>query len=157
METFFANTKERILHYTDIKGFTKENFFKELGVTYGNFKGKAKEKALSVDVLAKIVSKYPELNPEWLLTGKGEMLKKPNVQNNTNTPINSDVSSVQDTKCKQQIQILQQENTFLKENNNQLKENITLLKSIIQNKEQIIALKDKEISELQKKQEYTPK
>ncbi|MDY3522013.1 hypothetical protein PG614_10265 [Riemerella anatipestifer] len=76
METNFTNIKERILYYTDIKGFTKEKFFEELGVTYGNFKGKAKEKALSSDILAKIVSKYPEINPEWLLTGRGEMLKE---------------------------------------------------------------------------------
>lgn len=75
METYFTTIKERILHYTDYKGFSKEKFFEELGVTYGNFKGKAKEKALSSEVLAKIVSKYPELNSEWLLTGKGIMLK----------------------------------------------------------------------------------
>ena len=75
METFFTNIKERVLYFTDYKGFAKEKFFEELGVTYGNFKGKAKEKALSSDILAKIVSKYPELNPEWLLTGEGEMLK----------------------------------------------------------------------------------
>ena len=75
METFFTNIKERVLYFTDYKGFAKEKFFEELGVTYGNFKGKAKEKALSSDVLAKIVSKYSELNPEWLLTGEGEMLK----------------------------------------------------------------------------------
>lgn len=83
METFFTNIKERVLYFTDYKGFAKEKFFEELGVTYGNFKGKAKEKALSSDVLAKIVSKYPELNPEWLLTGEGEMLKSETTKTET--------------------------------------------------------------------------
>ena len=83
METFFTNIKERVLYFTDYKGFAKENFFEELGVTYGTFKGKAKEKALSSDVLAKIVSKYPELNPEWLLTGEGEMLKSETTKTET--------------------------------------------------------------------------
>ena len=83
METFFTNIKERVLYFTDYKGFAQEKFFEELGVTYGNFKGKAKEKALSSDVLAKIVSKYPELNPEWLLTGEGEMLKSENTSTET--------------------------------------------------------------------------
>ena len=83
METFFTNIKERVLYFTDYKGFAKEKFFEELGVTYRNFKGKAKEKALSSDVLAKIVSKYPELNPEWLLTGEGEMLKSGNTNTET--------------------------------------------------------------------------
>lgn len=75
MERNLSKIKERILYFTDIKGFSKELFFKELGVTYGNFKGKAKEQALSSDVLEIIISKYPEINIEWLLTGKGEMLK----------------------------------------------------------------------------------
>ena len=75
METNFTNIKERILYFTDFKGFAKEKFFDDLGVTYGNFKGKAKEKSLSSDILAKIVSNYPEINSEWLLTGNGEMLK----------------------------------------------------------------------------------
>lgn len=75
MATIFTNIKERILYFTDYKVVSKEKFFNDLGVTYGNFKGKAKEKALSSDVLAKIVAMYPEINPEWLLTGRGEMLR----------------------------------------------------------------------------------
>ncbi|MFA9370721.1 MAG: helix-turn-helix transcriptional regulator [Labilibaculum antarcticum] len=69
-----TNIKERILKIPDLKGVTKDAFFNELGVSYGNFKGKAKEKALSSDVLATIVTKYSEINATWLLTGKGEML-----------------------------------------------------------------------------------
>lgn len=84
METIFTNIKERILQITDYKQISKEKFFKDLGVTYGNFKGKAKEKALSSDILAKIVAENSEINPEWLLTGNGEMLK-------TNKIIASDV------------------------------------------------------------------
>lgn len=77
METIFTNIKERILYIAEYKGISKEKFFTELGVTYGNFKGKAKEKALSSDVLAKIVAKYPDINTYWLLNGIGEMLKNP--------------------------------------------------------------------------------
>jgi len=91
METILTNVKERILHLTDFKKVSKEKFFEDLGVTYGNFKGKAKEKALSSDVLAKIVTKNPDINPEWLLTGKGSMLKNkeyrvPDVGNMVNEP-----------------------------------------------------------------------
>ncbi|MGV9003993.1 S24 family peptidase [Flavobacterium sp.] len=75
METNFTNIKERILYITEFKGIGKEKFFEDLGVTYGNFKGKAKEKSLSSDVLAKIVTKYKDINPEWLLTGNGSVLK----------------------------------------------------------------------------------
>lgn len=75
MATIFSNIKERVLYISENKGITREKFFDDLGITYGNFKGKAKEKALSSDVLAKIITKYPDVNPEWLLTGKGDMLK----------------------------------------------------------------------------------
>ncbi len=75
MATIFSNIKERVLYISENKGIAREKFFDDLGITYGNFKGKAKEKALSSDILAKIVAKYPDVSPEWLLTGRGEMLK----------------------------------------------------------------------------------
>lgn len=69
-----TNIKERVLQITDLKGISKEKFFNDLGVSYANFKGKAKEKALSSDVLANIIAKYPEISSYWLLTGEGEAL-----------------------------------------------------------------------------------
>lgn len=76
MERNLTNIKERILYYTDNKGLAKEKFFENLGTTYGNFKGKAKEQALSSDIIERIVSNYEDINLEWLLTGKGEMIKE---------------------------------------------------------------------------------
>jgi repressor LexA len=75
MERNISNIKERILYFTDLENISKEYFFEDLGVTYGGFKGKAKEQALSSDVIERIITKYPKLNPDWLLTGKGEMLR----------------------------------------------------------------------------------
>ncbi|MCO5255105.1 MAG: hypothetical protein M9892_12170 [Bacteroidetes bacterium] len=74
MATYFSNIKDRVLKIPDFKGISKESFFEDLNVSYGNFKGKAKEKSLSSDTLATIVAKYPEINPVWLLTGQGGML-----------------------------------------------------------------------------------
>lgn len=76
MATYFSNIKERVLQIPENKGISKEKFFEEIGVTYGNFKGKAKEKALSSETLATIVSKYEDIDSEWLLTGKGSMTKE---------------------------------------------------------------------------------
>ena len=81
MERKITNIKERILYYTDLKGLAKERFFDDLGVTYGNFKGKAKNQALGSDVIERIITKYPEINPFWLLTGEGEMLKTKSEEN----------------------------------------------------------------------------
>ena len=81
MERKITNIKERILYYTDLKGLAKEKFFDDLGVTYGNFKGKAKNQALGSDVIERIITKYPEINPFWLLTGEGEMLNTKSEKN----------------------------------------------------------------------------
>ncbi|SDE00769.1 transcriptional regulator [Riemerella columbipharyngis] len=89
MERNLTNIKERILYYTDIKGFSKEKFFEELQITYGNFKGKAKNQALSSDVIERIIAKYDDLNPVWLLTGKGEMLKEVKIDNSNSKADNS--------------------------------------------------------------------
>ena len=86
MATIFSNIKDRVLYISENKGITREKFFDDLGITYGNFKGKAKEKALSSDVLAKIITKYPDINPEWLLTGNGKMLKSEGATEVIKTP-----------------------------------------------------------------------
>lgn len=122
METIFTNIKERVLYFTDYKDFAKEKFFEELGVTYGNFKGKAKEKALSSDILAKIVSKYPEINPEWLLTGKGPMLKsEPQPAVSSPQPQENDkyISSLE-----KQIALLEKNNALQERENAYLSEKI---------------------------------
>jgi phage repressor protein C with HTH and peptisase S24 domain len=75
METKVTNIKERVLEIASKKGISKERFFEQIGSTYGNFKGKAKDKALSSETLATIVTMYSDVNTEWLLTGQGEMLK----------------------------------------------------------------------------------
>ncbi|MEI7488506.1 MAG: hypothetical protein WCJ72_14070, partial [Chryseobacterium sp.] len=76
MERNLTNIKERILYYTDNKGLPKEKFFENLGTTYGNFKGKAKQQALGSDIIERIIANYSDVNIEWLLTGKGSMLKQ---------------------------------------------------------------------------------
>ena len=76
MASISSGIKDRVLQISDYKHITREKFFADLGMSYGNFKGKSKEKSLSSDALATIASKYPDINPEWLLTGKRPMLKE---------------------------------------------------------------------------------
>ena len=62
---------ERIIEYINYKGITKYKFCKDLGFSNG-FLDKKRE--ITTDKYANILEYFPELNPEWLLTGKGEML-----------------------------------------------------------------------------------
>lgn len=71
----FSNIKERILQLTDFKGITKEEFFKSIGMSYGSFKGSAKDRPLNSDAIENILTIYADVNPEWLLLGKGSWNK----------------------------------------------------------------------------------
>lgn len=75
MDNYFSNIKERILCLADTKGYKKEEFFKVLGLSYGNFKGENKKRPINSNALADIITLIPDVNAEWLLTGNGEMLK----------------------------------------------------------------------------------
>lgn len=70
-----SEIKERVLSIAKIKGISKTDFFKDLGLSYANFKGVQKASALSSDAMVVILSRHPDINPAWLVTGEGEMFR----------------------------------------------------------------------------------
>lgn len=75
MENNFSNIKDRILKVAEIYKVSKEKFFEELDISYGNFKGSAKKTPINSLFLENLLTKYPELSAEWLVTGRGPMLR----------------------------------------------------------------------------------
>lgn len=69
-----ANIKERILQFLELKGVVVSKFFPEIGISYSGFKGPQLHSSPSSAVLAKIKSRFPDLNIDWLLSGEGNML-----------------------------------------------------------------------------------
>jgi repressor LexA len=69
-----ATTKERILQFIDYQGISKQFFFRETGLKRGLLDADKLDSSISDIYLTKILATYPQLNPEWLLTGNGEML-----------------------------------------------------------------------------------
>ena len=68
-----ATTKERIMELLEIKGETPADFYRKTGIRRG-FLDADKLKATVNDVfIASIIASYPNLNIEWLITGKGKM------------------------------------------------------------------------------------
>ncbi|GIZ16643.1 hypothetical protein [Capnocytophaga catalasegens] len=114
--------KDRVLYFAEYKEVSKQEFFRKTGLNYSNFTGKSKESDLNSKSVAEILLIYDEINPMWLLTGNGSMLKE-------NTPT---APPPEDTG---QIALLQQENAFLKEKIHLLEENKALLLKQIQNLE----------------------
>src|SRR5690554_493287 len=66
--------KERIIKTLEYKGIPKEEFYKKIGMTSASFRGKAKTTPLNSSAIENILSEIPDINIEWLITGKGEML-----------------------------------------------------------------------------------
>lgn len=71
----FSTQKDRILQFIDYKEISKNKFYIETGISNGILD---KKSGLSMDTVEKFYSTYPEINPEWLLTGEGPMLKEDN-------------------------------------------------------------------------------
>lgn len=75
IEKKYANIKERVLYFAKNQNISIEFFLESIGMSYGSFKGKAKEGSLNSDAIEKILTNYPSVNAEWLLTGNGDMEK----------------------------------------------------------------------------------
>lgn len=70
---------DRIAQVIDSKGLSVRAFELSIGASNGAFGRAIKNKTdVSSDWLSIIIEKHPEINPSWLLTGVGEMLKGDN-------------------------------------------------------------------------------
>ena len=69
--------QERIKQYIDYKGITPYKFCKDLEFSMGSLNKKG---VIGTDKYLKIIKYYTDLNPDWLLTGEGNMFKEETVQ-----------------------------------------------------------------------------
>lgn len=84
-EDFF----DRLDKFMNMKGLNDNQITVQAGLSQGAIgKQRKKGRGLSVDSIAKILYAYPMLNADWLLTGRGEMLKE---ESNTECVVDSDL------------------------------------------------------------------
>ncbi len=91
-------TLNRLREYIDFKGLKVSSVEKATGFSNGALASQLRNnKTIGVDKLENILNTYPDVNPTWLLTGQGEMLKSEN-----NLPItkNNHESKVPTTSAK---------------------------------------------------------
>lgn len=81
---------ERLTQYIEYKGISKYRFYKETGLSNGFLD---KSTSIGVDKCERICTQYADINIEWLVTGKGDMLIN-NQANSTNTSINTDKENI---------------------------------------------------------------
>ena len=70
MANKFTNIKERVVQIAKKQAISQEQFFYSIGMTSASFRGNAKDTPLNSNAVAKIILKYPEVDPYWLLTGE---------------------------------------------------------------------------------------
>lgn len=79
--------KERIIQLIELKGIPKEEFYVKIGMTSASFRGNARKTPINSKAIENILSIIEDANPEWLLTGKGSMLKEKQNEIIKSTPI----------------------------------------------------------------------
>jgi hypothetical protein len=106
----FATTKERIIQFIDFKGISITNFLKETGIKRGFLDTDKLKSSVSDVFLTMIIETYLELNLEWLITGKGEMLRENTLQSDAENQKPNELIEAKN----QIIELLKQENQRLK-------------------------------------------
>ena len=67
----------RLAEFIDFKGLSLNKFDEKINASNGYIGKQIKKKAsIGSDILENILKIFPEINPIWLLTGKGEMMIK---------------------------------------------------------------------------------
>ncbi len=71
---------KRISQISEYKGFNSVNKFALDGLNYASSEKinrlKKENASPSIEIIIDITNKFEEINPEWLLTGSGEMLRE---------------------------------------------------------------------------------
>lgn len=71
-----AEIKERLINYLKISGISKKDFSEKTGISLWNVTGKSVKSELGGEQISRIIGNYPNISPDWLLLGKGEMLRE---------------------------------------------------------------------------------
>lgn len=121
------NMMERLVHFIDSKGESFNQLAQNIGVSNSYFSKMLKNNgSIGLEILTKIVLFYDNLNVDWLITGRGNMLR--NEENIFDSEFDSGrLSYLQSLQCE----------------NKCLKEQILLLHDHLKDKEKIILLMEK--------------
>lgn len=104
---------DRLKQFIEYLGISTRGFEQKISVSNGLIaRFLSKNTTIQSDVLSKICDTFPDLNPDWLLTGKGKMLHEP-------TPAASSDGTV--ALLLEQIKDLAQNVGRLQAENNELK------------------------------------
>lgn len=126
------NVKGRVKDFCKILNITIVQFEKSINVSNGYVNSISRN--IGIDKLALIVEKYPNLNIEWLLLGKGSATK-----DGQNIAINQDI--------KDNSNNIKGHNNIIDQHKSESTETTHILKQIINDKDKVIATLTEELKE----------
>lgn len=124
--------KERILQFIETHNIAKTDFCEKTGISYANMKGKSLQSEIGGTQIGEILSTYSQISAEWLLTGKGQMLKFQTENSNLSQAAEPEIPyHVKGKTCALCIE---------------KDEKIGFLKKMLDDKDKIIALLEKQVN-----------
>lgn len=64
--------KRRILQFADTLNISRREFYSKIGISRGTLESNT---GITEDVVAKFIAAFPYVSIEWLILGKGQMIK----------------------------------------------------------------------------------
>ncbi|MBQ9473296.1 MAG: hypothetical protein IJU81_02660 [Bacteroidales bacterium] len=95
--------KSRLLQFAKEQGFKKEEFCRVIGIDSANFRGKNALSDLGSEKIVSILSHFSNLNPDWLMLGKGEMLRTEAEKKSSEEALAIKIISEKDARIEQLI------------------------------------------------------
>lgn len=108
----FDEIKARILQYVEFQKIPKGKFFEKIDSAPSNFAGIGLKSGFTSAKIVKVLTVFPDLNPDWLLLGKGEMLRGSVPETPSDTTLSALLDRISDLA--QDVGRLQAENAELK-------------------------------------------
>ena len=135
----FDEIKQRLLQYVDNRKLKKMVFYDTIGMSQSNFSGEGASSSLKSENIIKVLIAFPDLNPDWLLLGRGDMLRNSDVnqsiEGNSNIQISGNENKTSSNKdLEDKISYLEDKVLFLTEQINAKDNQINTLLSIMQKK-----------------------
>ena len=127
--------KEKIKQYLNSKGISKNSFYQKTGFAIGFLDS---GKSLGADKLEAIIDNYPDLSLEWLVLGKGDMIKPSTITNGSEVVITGDNNTNNNVDNRQ----------YYSDSPDVLKAQIEILDERIKEKDAQIKEKDAQINKL---------
>ena len=116
----FSVIKQNILQFIERQDISKYELYKKTGISNGTLSQKG---GMSEENIIKFLSVYREVSAEWLLTGKGEMLKSSIqniVQNSGKNSINNISGNIEQQNYNELMEIIREKDRQIAKKDEQI-------------------------------------